>query len=321
MPSEFELIRRFFQTEPRRRDVVLGIGDDVAVMQVPAAQELVVTTDTLVSGVHFPAETSPEDLGHKALAVNLSDLAAAGAEPAWVSLALTLPEFDEAWLEGFCLGLRGLLESSGAELVGGDTTRGPLSVTIQALGLVPAGTVLRRSGAMVGDLIFVTGTLGDAALGLSILRGREAVPADQREHCLGRLYRPEPRVGAGIALRGVAHAAIDISDGFLADLGHVLEASGAGARVQLDALPVSAPVAGMLDATGDWDAVLAGGDDYELLFTAPPAARGVVDELFGRLDCDVTWVGTVEHDPEIRLFRPDGSRHVPRRTGYDHFAG
>ncbi len=319
MPTEFDLIRRYFQAEPRRPDVLLGIGDDVAVLQSPMDARLVVTTDTMVAGVHFPPETPPDDLGYKALAVNLSDLAAAGAEPAWITLALTLPQVDEPWIASFCTGLRDLLEISGAELVGGDTTRGPLSVTIQALGLVPPSQDLRRSAAIVGDQIFVTGTVGDAALGLSVLAGRASLPEDQREYCIRRLNRPEPRTRAGIGLRGLAHAAIDVSDGILADLGHVLEASGVGATVRLPDPPLSPAVAARLEATGDWDEVLSGGDDYELLFTAPVSARRAIESLFARLDCRVTCVGSVESTPGVRLLRADGSQHLARRAGYDHF--
>jgi thiamine-monophosphate kinase len=320
MPTEFELIAQYFKVPARRRDVLLGIGDDAAVLEVPPGSSLVATTDTLVAGVHFPSQTSPEDLGHKALAVSLSDLAAAGAEPAWVTLALTLPEVNEAWLAAFSTGLGRLLESSGAELVGGDTTRGPLSVTLQALGLVPEGRELRRSTAVVGDSVFVTGCLGDAALGLAALQGRVALSEPALAYCVGRLNRPSPRIEAGIALRGVAHALIDISDGLLADLEHILTASGVGADLRLEEVPLSVPVKTWLEAGGDWDTVLAGGDDYELLFTAPESVRPALEAAFRRIDCPLRHIGRIEAEPGLRLWRPDGAEHRAGRTGYDHFA-
>jgi thiamine-monophosphate kinase len=242
--TEFNLIERYF-TRPAAApdpDVILGIGDDAALVRVPTGMELAVATDTLVEGVHFPPQTAPETIGHKALAVNLSDMAAMGAEPRWATLALTLPQADEDWLTAFSSGFLALAAAEGVQLIGGDTTRGPLSITVQILGLLPSGSALRRSGACAGDLVYVTGTLGDAGLALRMLQhahGSAAVAAPLAQ----RLNQPQPRTQEGLALRGIASAAIDISDGLCADLGHILAASGVGAHINLAALPLSADVA------------------------------------------------------------------------------
>lgn len=319
MPTEFELIERYFHRAAPREDVVLGVGDDAALLRPPPGQALALTVDTLVAGVHFPEQTPPEAVGHKALAVNLSDLAAMGARPAWVTLALTLPRADEAWLEGFARGFMELLAAHGAALVGGDTTRGPLSVSVQACGFVPEGQALRRDGARPGDLIYVTGTLGDAALGLAALSGEQVLGPAEADHCLARLDRPEPRVAAGLALRGLATAAIDISDGLVADLGHVLAASGAGAVVELQALPLSPAVRRAVERGGDWSPAVAGGDDYELLFTVPEARRAEVAEaLAGR--GGASCIGRIEAAPGLRLLDGEGRAVRPARAGWDHFA-
>lgn len=313
--TEFDLIRRHFaRAGAARADVVEGVGDDCALLQVPPDSELAVSIDTLVAGVHFLADCDPEGLGHKCLAVGLSDLAATGAEPAWATLAITLPRSDEAWLAAFARGFSVLADAHGVALVGGDTTRGPLAVTVQVHGFVPAGSGIMRRGAKPGDLICVSGTLGDAGFALARLRSAEPVSGVLRR----RLERPTPRVGLGIALRGLASAAIDVSDGLLADLGHILERSGVGAVVELGSLPLSPEVA---DAAGggDWDLPLASGDDYELCFTLPPARRGELDRLARSCGCGVRVVGRVAADGEIVCRLPDGSDWHARRTGYDHF--
>lgn len=315
--GEFELIQRYFaHSGAVRGDVAAGIGDDAAVLRVAEGRELVAATDTLVAGVHFPADTAPEAVGHKSLAVNLSDLAAMGAEPAWVLLALTLPEADEAWLAGFARGFLSLAGRQRVPLVGGDTTRGPLSVTVQALGTVPKGGAVRRAGARPGDGLFVTGTLGDAALALEVLQGTRRIAGDSALAALrGRLDRPEPRVAAGLALRPAASAMIDVSDGLLADVGHLAEAGAVAITVWPEALPRSAEYRSAAPDTEDWGPALSGGDDYELCFTLPPGREGVL----ATLDCGATRIGVVETGAGVRCLRRDGSELPIARTGYTHF--
>jgi thiamine-monophosphate kinase len=316
--TEFGLIDRFFsRCGARRPDTVLGVGDDAALLRVPPGMDLVATLDTLVEGVHFLPGASPEALGHKALAVSLSDIAAMGADPAWATLALTLPAPDPDWLEGFGAGFCALCRAHGVELVGGDTTRGPRALSVELKGLVPTGAALRRSGARPGDRVCVTGTLGDAGLGLLALRDGLAV--GDRDGLRRRLERPEARVGAGRGLRGLANAAIDVSDGLLADLGHLLEASAVGAVVWLDRLPLSAAVRRHVQETGDWWAPLAAGDDYELCFTLPQGRRGELEALGGSLGCPLTPVGEITREPGLRVLRPDGGEYRPSRRGYEHF--
>lgn len=316
--SEFDLIARYFtRQDVRRADVALGIGDDCALLRVPNGMELAVTTDTLVRGVHFPDDTLPEALGHKALAVNLSDLAAMGAEPAWATLALTLPEADERWLEAFARGLLGVAERFKVQLVGGDTTQGPLSVTLQVFGFVPEGLALRRDAARPGDLIYVTGTLGDAGLGLGILQGRLPGSPPKVDYLVERLERPLPRVEAGLGLRGIARAAIDVSDGLLADLGHMLKASGVGATVQVERLPLSAAFRAV--AGEDWNVALSSGDDYELCFTAPPDRRDEVEAVARETGVPCACIGVIEQAPGLRLVRNDGAAYTPSGRGYEHF--
>ncbi|GGA84810.1 thiamine-monophosphate kinase [Arenimonas soli] len=317
MPGEFALIDRIRARAARRDDVVRGIGDDAAVLAVPDGHELVVTCDTLVAGVHFPDGTAPSDVGYKALAVNLSDLAAMAAAPAWCTLALTLPDGDEAWLDAFLDGFLELADEHGVSLVGGDTTRGPLAMTVTAHGLVPAGQALLRSGARVGEDIWVTGTLGDAAGGLAQWRQRGPASAKLRY----RLDRPTPRVQAGLALRGLASAAVDLSDGLAADLGHVLAASGVGARLDLGRLPCSRTLADHFDENRRWELQLTGGDDYELCFTAPAARALEIEQALAALELPATVVGQVEAEPGLRLLTPEGGAWTPPATGYQHFEG
>jgi len=315
--GEFELIRRFFTDQAvKHSSTVLGIGDDCALLRVEEGQDLALTADTLVEGVHFLSAVDPESLGHKALAVNLSDLAAMGAKPKWVVLALTLPHGDAAWLQSFAKGFFALAERFGVELIGGDTTRGPLTITVQALGLAPRNRALRRAGASHGDLIYLTGELGAAGLGLKIRQGRTGI--EDRAAVL-RLERPEPRVGVGIKLRGLASACIDVSDGLAADLGHILEASGVGAALDWDRLPLPDGVRHYVEETGDWRMPLSAGDDYELCFTVPPANR---DEIERRLAADgvpFASIGRIEAKTGLRLFK-DGQSIELSQDGYRHFS-
>jgi len=316
--SELSVIARYFTgIGAGRDDVRLGVGDDGAILRVPPGRELAVTVDTLVEGVHFLADVDPETLGHKSLAVSLSDLAAMGADPAWATLALTLPSPDEVWLQAFAQGFDGLARAHGVNLVGGDTTRGPLSITVQAQGLLPAGQGLRRSGASPGDLIYATGTLGDAALALLAQQGLY-VGSGRLDGLVSRLERPMPRVAEGLALRGLATAAIDISDGLGADLGHICEASGAGAWIDMTRLPCSEAVRAYIAETGDWALPLSGGDDYELCFTLAPERQGELEALAQRLGTPFTWIGLVEAQPGVRCQSEDGSLGSPP-AGYDHF--
>lgn len=308
---EFALIQRYFAAlTPPGSDVVLGIGDDCALLRVPPGKELVVTTDTLVAGRHFPLDTAPFDIGWKALAVNLSDLAAMGAEPRWFTLALTLESADQTWLSEFVRGLRHLATRHAVSLIGGDTTRGPLSLTITAMGLVPAGSALRRDGAKIGDAVCVTGTLGDAALALvDVLAGRS------KEASRARLDRPEPRVAAGVALRDLAHAAIDLSDGLAGDLAHVLAASSVGATIEANALPQSAMFARRAPA----DRITLqtrGGDDYELCLCLHPDR---VDEARARLDVPLTVIGRITAEPGLRFVDAAGGTIDIPPLGYRHF--
>lgn len=323
--SEFEIIRRFFAGKgPQRRDVVRGIGDDAAVLRVPEGHELVVSLDTLVKGVHFPDNAPPAAVGHKALAVNLSDLAAMGAEPAWITLGLTLPERDIAWLEGFSAGLFGLAGTHGVQLIGGDTTRGPLTVTVQAHGFVPRGAACYRGAARVGDDVYVTGTLGDAGLALLALNGGFRAEGGHGGYLRARLERPAPRVAAGLALRDIAHGMVDVSDGLLADLGHILAASGVGARIEVERLPFSDAMLAARAELGErhcMELALSAGDDYELCFTAPPALRGEIERVFSALDCRCTRVGVIGPGSRLVCVWGDGRAYRPARRGYDHFAG
>lgn len=317
--GEFELIQDYFSSlNGPRDDVVLGVGDDCALVRVPEGRQLALTMDTLVAGVHFFPDVDPEALGHKVLAVNLSDLAAMGATPAWVTLALTLPQADAHWLAAFTQGFATLAKRFQVQLIGGDTTRGPLSITVQAHGWLPAGQALRRAGAQPGDLVYVTGTLGDA--GLALQRRSQGVTWQTVEPALrARLERPEPRVDAGLALREIASAAIDISDGLLADLGHVLQASGCGAQLWLDRIPMSEPVRKAVESETGWQLPLTAGDDYELCFTLPPARRQTVVGISDRLKLPITQIGQIEADLGLRCVLRDGRLWQSEHTGYQHF--
>lgn len=312
--GEFDLIARIRARVATRADVVLGIGDDAALLAPPPGRQLVVTTDTLNDGVHFPRGTSPADVGWKALAVNLSDLASMGAEPAWCTLSLSLPQSDPAWIEGFLDGFLDLAGQHGIALVGGDTTRGPLSIAVTAMGLVEPGRALRRDGARVGDEVWVTGTLGDAAGGLALL-DREAVPALR-----ARLDRPTPRVAAGRALAGIATACVDVSDGLLADLGHVCARSHVAARIDVDALPASSA---LREAFGEADRIAlqaSGGDDYELCFTAPADAGADIGAVSAQLGLRFTRIGHIVAGEGVHPVDAKSQPWSSPRRGYDHFA-
>ena len=314
--GEFDLIERYFSRSSSRRDVLLGVGDDAALLQVPPGQALVAATDTLVEGRHFLPDAPPESVGHQALAVNLSDLAAMGADPAWALLSLSLPESDERWLKSFAAGLYALADNHGVALVGGDTVRGPRVVTITALGFVPPESALRRDGARPGDVLYVSGWPGEAAAGLEALR-RE--PAADPDDPLVRRYRfAAPRLTLGRALRGRASAAMDVSDGLLGDLQKLCAASRVGASLELDRLPVSGELA-RRHAREDCERfVLFGGDDYELLFTAPAERAPALEaELSGSIP--LHRIGRIESVPGVRCAR-NGQPEDVRGGGYDHFA-
>ncbi len=314
--AEFDLIDRIRRRAGSREDVMLGIGDDAALLRVPAGRALVVAMDTLNAGVHFPRDTVPADIGWKALAVNLSDLAAMGAAPAWCTLSLSLPQADAAWLDGFLDGFLELARLHDVALVGGDTTRGPLSVCVTAHGFVESDRALRRDAARAGDDLWITGTLGDAAAALAQLQAGGVADAALR----ARLDRPQPRIAFGRALAGIAHACIDVSDGLLQDLGHVCRASGVGAQVDVDALPASATLAAR--STGDTlrGEQACGGDDYELCFTASPAARDAVARIADALATAATRIGTIVEGEGIDTQDANGLPWTPPRSGYAHFA-
>lgn len=317
MLSEFDIIRRFF-TRPAP-SAVLGVGDDAALVRVAPGMELAVSTDMLVAGRHFFPDMDPAKLGHKALAVNLSDLAAMGARPRWVTLALALPEADERWIEAFAAGFLELAAAHGVELIGGDTTRGPLNICVQILGEAPQGQALTRAGAKPGDDVWVSGQLGDAALALAHLQHRVVLEPREAAACLQALYTPEPRVSLGLALRSIAHSAIDVSDGLAADLGHILEGSGAAAVVELSALPRSASLDKRLGQEVARQALLAGGDDYELCFTAAAARRAAIEKIGRELGVPLSRIGRVESGAGLMVTDVNGQAIELKATGFDHF--
>jgi len=318
--SEFDLIRRHFTRATP--GAVLGVGDDAALLCVTPGMQLVVSTDMLVSGTHFYPDAPPFQLGHKTLAVNLSDLAAMGAQPRWATLALALPEADDDWLHAFSAGFFALAEQYGVELVGGDTTRGQLSLSVTIMGEVPPGQALRRDGARVGDDIWVSGTPGEAALGLAYLQGRVELPDGARDAALAALQQPQPRIALGLSLRGIAHSAIDVSDGLLADLGHILKASGVAAEVRYDHLPRPSFFASTADGREGLaqECLLAGGDDYELCFTAPAVHRETIAALSDALHLPLARIGNIVSGEGCKVRAADGSVMRIAREGYDHFA-
>jgi thiamine-monophosphate kinase len=325
--GEFDLIRQFF-TRPTPR-AVLGVGDDCALLQPAPGMQLAISSDMLVEGRHFLSTVDPAALGHKALAVNLSDLAACGARPLAFTLALALPRADPAWLAPFAQGLLALADLHGCELVGGDTTQGPLNICITVFGEVPPGQALLRSGAQVGDDLYASGTLGDARLALEVFRGTQSLPEATFAQARARLERPTPRVALGLALRGVATAAADISDGLLGDLGHILQASRVAAVLDTSiAMQLIAASTGttcpkaQLDPQKQLQYVLAGGDDYELVFTAPPSARAAVQAAAAAAHTPVTRIGQIEAShgtPAVRLVDATGAPVRGEFAGFDHF--
>ena len=312
--TEFDIIQKYFAPlTPNGRGVMLGTGDDAALLAVEPGSHLVVTTDTLVSGVHYFPDADPADVGYKALAVNLSDLAALGAAPRWFTLALTLSEtqITHEWLHGFTHGLAQLARQHGVALVGGDLCQGPPAITIQALGECPVGQEIRRNGAKAGDQVYLSGPLGSAAHAL------EQLKCDHNPHpdCLTRLLRPTPRVGLGRSLRGIASAMIDLSDGLLADLGHLLKAGNTGARINIDTIPHDPRLDTECTPQQKWRHILSGGDDYELCFTVPPAKLQELEQI----DEPLYHVGKITTEKELRCIHKNGKEYIPAGVGYRHF--
>jgi thiamine-monophosphate kinase len=316
---EFDLIKRHF-TRPAA-NAVLGVGDDCALVDVTNGMDLAVSTDTMVSGTHFFPDVDPENLGHKALAVNLSDMAAMGAMPYWAMLAVTLPNVNHEWLAAFAKGFFDLAQEYNVSLIGGDTTRGPLALTVTIMGEVPAGAALRRSGAKVGNDVWVSGNVGDAALAVAHRHGRLVLAETDYHEAVMRLYEPTPRVALGQALRGLATAAIDISDGLLADLTHICRLSGVGATVEYHAIPVSGIGVKHIGTEAGRNAILAGGDDYELCFTAHPNSRESIQELQDVLGMPITRIGQIKRGKGVSLLNKDGKPVQIDGRGYDHFKG
>jgi thiamine-monophosphate kinase len=316
--GEFDLIRRYFTRPAKRADVALGIGDDAALLNVPAGQTLVVAVDTLVAGRHFLDAAPARSVGHRALAVNLSDLAAMGATPAWATLSLTLPAVDEAWLAEFSAGFFSLADMHHIELVGGDTTAGPLTISVQVLGTAPPGQALRRSGARVGDRLLVSGTLGDAAAGLELLRGR-ADPSAAAQWLIARHEYPTPRVGLGLAVRPWASGAMDLSDGLVGDLKKLADASGVCAVVDLDRLPLSPALLSYAGPSRTREMALGGGDDYELLLSVPPVRLDALRAAAGKLAVNLTEIGHICSGAGV-TWSMNGAEFFPISRGYEHFS-
>lgn len=319
--GEFDLITRYF-TRPAKR-AVLGVGDDCALWQIQPGMQLAVSTDMLVEGRHFLSTVPPKRLGHKALAVNLSDLAASGAKPVAFTLALAMPRIDEAWLQGFSAGLLALADQHTCELVGGDTTQGPLTICITVMGEVPPGDALLRQGAQVGDDIYISGSVGDARLALEVMRGQLSLSASEFESCRQRMEQPQPRIALGLALRGVANACIDVSDGLAGDLGHVLKASQVGAVLTTDWVQDSAAISVAMQSlpfVRRLDMALAGGDDYELLFTAAPEQAEAVQHAANEADVSVTCIGRITTGSGLQVLDLQGVPMSRRFASFDHFA-
>jgi thiamine-monophosphate kinase len=315
--GEFDIIARYFTRPTGDPDVVIGVGDDAAVLAINGLAA--VTVDTLVAGVHFPDGMDAQHLGYRLMAVNLSDLAAMGAQPRWCTLALTLPSADEAWLEGFSRGLFELAERYGVSLVGGDLTRGPLTATLQLIGRVERERILTRSGGNIGDDVYVTGTLGDSAAGIALIMERVAAPAGSAVAALEqRFYRPAPRIGAGLALGGLASAAIDVSDGLLADLGHICEMSGCGAVIDVERVPLSAELLSLFPPQDALAHALGGGDDYELCFTAPPSQADAIEAALEASGTRARRIGQLVPGNSVTC-RRDGELYTPAARGFRHF--
>jgi len=318
--KEFELIKHFFTEQSvNRKDVLVGIGDDCAVIATTEKQNIVVTTDTLVAGVHFPLNTSPRAIGHKAVAVNLSDIAAMGAKPSWLSLAVTLPKVENDWLTEFCSGVFELCEYYNVQLIGGDTTQGPLSITITAQGLTPEGKYLSRSGAKAGDWLYVTGNIGDAALALQHITNEITLESRFVEPIMAKLDYPKPRVLAGQALREYASSAIDVSDGLIADLGHICIASNVGANIVLDSLPLSDILRDALLTEDAFKLALTGGDDYELLFTVSEDNKVGMETALANTGTAVTCIGQINASQTISTTLNNKPVAI-HNAGFEHFS-
>jgi len=319
--SEFDVIKKYFSFSSSRDDVVVASGDDCAAVSVPSGKELIITTDTLISGVHFPVDTSPEDIAFKSLMVNLSDLAAMGATPAWLTLAITLPDVDEQWLSAFSQQFSSVLADFNICLIGGDTTRGNLSITIQAMGLCAQEKLLRRDGARVGDKIYVTGDLGDAAIGLHVVLDR--IDDEKLSCCVDRLNRPEARVRFAEALSRYSRCAIDISDGLAADLGHILSVSDCGAAIKLSDIPLSSAARYYFDhyhkSLIDWSMVLTQGDDYELCFTVDREDEKAVKQLADDHQLKISCVGEMTASKTLEFFTAENELINFSNTGFKHF--
>ncbi len=315
--DEFALIQNYFASRTlSRSDVIVGSGDDCAIVTVPSSQQLAISIDTLISGVHFPINTAPYDIGYKSLAVNLSDLAAMGAEPAWVTMSLSLVEANTDWLENFAQGFFKLAQQFNTQLIGGDITRGPvLNITIQVHGFVPPNKAILRTGAKVGDVIYVTGSLGDAGLALQCIKQNKEIP----EQLLNRLNKPQPRINEGIALREIVHSAIDISDGLIADLGHILEKSVVGATIDTSKIPLSHYLQEMTDFNHAIKLALTAGDDYELCFTVAKENEKKLNQLMNKIGCEIHKIGVIEQQCGLRILNKDGSVYKLNETGYKHF--
>ena len=313
--SEFNLIKHYFTRPAQETD--LSVGDDAALIQVEAGLQLAISADMLVEGTHFLANCPAFDIGWKSLAVNVSDMAAMGALPKWATLAIALPEENEDWLAEFSRGFFACADAFGVSLIGGDTTRGPLNICVQIMGEIPIGSALRRDGAKVNDEIWVSGTLGMAALGLANLQGKLALNGDEKTACIRALQRPQARVELGLALRHIAHSAIDISDGLLADLGHILKLSKIGARLDWEAIPKLSTDKSINAATLQ-EAVLGGGDDYELCFTAPESAHAQIIEIGKQLNIQLSCIGITHHEHGLRVLDGDQALEI-KKAGYDHF--
>lgn len=319
--KEFNLIKTFFTDQKvKREDVILGIGDDCALVQPSERQHIAITTDTLVAGVHFPLDTSPRAIGHKSIAVNFSDLAAMGAEPSWISLAITLPEIDETWLSEFSEGIFSLCEQYNVQLIGGDTTQGPLSITITAQGLIPHNQHLSRSGAQPGDLLYVTGELGDAALALQHILNKISLSDDIQNQVQKSLDYPEPQILAGSVLRQYASSAIDISDGLLADVTHICQASNVGVNIELSKLPLSSEMRNAVTLEESSLLALNGGDDYELLFTVNKSHIKEMESALQLIGCKVSCIGQINSSAKITTTLKGTVVEIDA-NGFQHFSG
>ena len=317
MLSEFELIAKYFDRPTRH--TVLGVGDDAALLTLTSGHDLVASIDTMVEGAHFFPDVEPDSLGHKALAINLSDLAAMGATPKWAMLALTVPSTDETWLEGFARGFFALAAEHDVDLIGGDTARGPRNICVQIMGEVAQGRALRRDGARVGDDIWVSGHVGEAAAAVAHLRGEITLHGSLLAHCLARLERPAPRVALGRMLIGVANSAIDISDGLIADLGHICDRSAVGAAIEFAAIPCSAELFPLREQALVTRAILTGGDDYELCFTAVAARRSAIEALSGQAGLALTRIGSIVAGKGVVVMNQGRKPMSVKDGGFDHF--